>query len=176
MRTSSGLTLVELLAAIGIAALLMVSVTPFIRGLLLDARMTDAVNALVHAVHLARQEAHQDLRDVVICRSITGSSCEPPGNWSSGWIAFINQDRDDPPQVDAGETVLQVTQQPAVAAITSNRRAYALRPFPLRATNGTVVFCDKRGAARARAVIVSYTGRPRASARTAGGQPLTCPP
>jgi type IV fimbrial biogenesis protein FimT len=174
MRTHRGMTLLELLATLAILALLVAWGGPAVRRLLLDARMTAAVNALVHSVHLARQEAHKDLRDVVICRSDTGTSCAAAGDWSSGWIAFINHDRDDPPVVDAGEPVLHAVQSQTSTSIASNRRAYVLRPFPLRATNGTVVFCDERGTASARAVIISYTGRPRVSSRTAGGQPLSC--
>jgi type IV fimbrial biogenesis protein FimT len=175
MRRAAGLTLVELLIAIGIVAMLTTLVTPLSRRLLLDARMTATVNALVHAVHLARQRAQEDLRDVVICRSVDALQCAPPGNWASGWIAFINRDRDDPPAVDHGETVLHVTQSQQLRFIISNRRAYVLRPYALRATNGTIVFCDDRGAAAARAVIVSYTGRPRVASRTASGGMLSCP-
>lgn len=175
MRSAPGMTLVELLAVIGIMAVTLVVGTPFVRTLLLDARMTGAVNGLVHVVHLARQESQRDLRDVVVCRSATAATCAPPGNWSSGWIVFINEDGDDPPQVDPDETILHATQQQALRFITSNRRAYVLRPYSLRATNGTVVFCDERGQPAARAVIISYTGRPRVAARTAGGQPLSCP-
>ena len=175
MRRSPGLTLVELLIAIGIVAVLISLGTPLLRGLLLDARMTAAVNALVHVVHLARQEAQKDLRDVVICRSIDATQCASPGNWSSGWIAFVNRDRDDPPLVDAGEPVLHAVQSQPLRSITSNRRSYVLRPYALRATNGTIVFCDDRGVAGARAVIVSYTGRPRTATRTASGGALSCP-
>jgi hypothetical protein len=41
--------------------------------------------------------------------------------------------------------------------------------------NGTVTFCDTRGPAAARAVIISYTGRPRVSDRGPGRRPLVCP-
>ncbi len=175
MRGAHGLTFIELVIAMGMVAVLVALAVPVTRMLLLEARMTGAVNSLVHVVHLARQEAHQDLRDVVICRSLTGARCAAEGNWATGWLAFINLDRDDPPVVDAGERILHATQQQAVPSIASNRLAYVLRPFPLRATNGTVVFCDERGASRARAVILSYTGRPRVSTRAASRQPLTCP-
>jgi type IV fimbrial biogenesis protein FimT len=175
MRRAAGLTLVELLIAIGVVAVLTTLATSLFRGLLLEARMTSAVNALVHAVHLARQVAQQDLRDVVVCRSLDASQCAPGGNWASGWIAFVNQDRDDPPVVDSGEQVLHAVQDQPLRSIASNRRAYVMRPYALRATNGTVVFCDDRGAEAARAVIVSYTGRPRVARRTAGGGPLSCP-
>ena len=174
MRSSPGFTLLELLATVAVAAIVLASGVPFVRSLVLDARRTSAVNGLVHGIHLARTEAHRDLRDVVVCRSATGSTCAAAGNWASGWIVFVNEDRDDPPQIDGGERVLHVIQRQSVGSITSNRRAYVLRPYALRATNGTVVFCDERGRPAARAVIVSYTGRPRVSTRNASGQPLTC--
>jgi hypothetical protein len=37
-----------------------------------------------------------------------------------------------------------------------------------------VVFCDRRGAAAAKAVIVSYTGRPRVDRLAPDGKPLQC--
>lgn len=169
------MTLLELLAAFAVLAVVLTLAVPSVHGLLLEARMAGSVNSLVHAIHLARQAAHQDLRDVVVCRSISGSSCAPTGDWSSGWLAFVNRDGDDPPVVDPGEPVLHATQRQDLTSIASNRLAYVLRPFPLRATNGTLVFCDERGARGARAIILSYTGRPRVSTRTAGGQPLSCP-
>jgi type IV fimbrial biogenesis protein FimT len=175
MRHARGISLVELLAVAGTLALLVSAAAPMFRALLLDARMTSAVNALVHTTHLARVAAQLELDDVVICRSLTTAECAPPGNWSSGWIAFVNRDRDEPPVVDPGEPILHATGAQALRHIGSNRRAYVLRPFSLRATNGTVVFCDERGARAARAVIVSYTGRPRTSRRTASGGALTCP-
>lgn len=170
-----GATLLELLVAVAVAAVLLGTGVPALRGLVLDARLASATNALVHAVHLARQAAWHRARDVVVCRSTDGARCAAPGDWSSGWIVFENRDGDDPPAVDATEPLLHVTGPLGPARIGSNRRAYVLRPWALRATNGTVVFCDERGVAAARAVIVSYTGRPRVSRRQAGGQPLTCP-
>jgi hypothetical protein len=41
--------------------------------------------------------------------------------------------------------------------------------------NGTIVFCDARGSAHARAIIISHTGRPRVAQRDADGKPLRCP-
>jgi hypothetical protein len=38
----------------------------------------------------------------------------------------------------------------------------------------TFTFCDDRGSPAARAVIISQTGRPRVSNRSAANTPLTC--
>lgn len=175
MRRANGLTLLELLAALALLAVLLVIAVPSFERFLLESRMVSAVNGLVHAVHLARAIAIQQLRPVVVCRSSDGAGCAPAGDWASGWIVFANDDQDDPPAVDPGEPVLHVMQPLTGAAISSNRPAFVLRPPDQRATNGTVTFCDRRGAAAARAVVVSQTGRPRVSTRSASGQPLDCP-
>lgn len=175
MGTRGGFSLVECLLVVALLAVLAGLAAPSLRGLLLDARMTMAVNAAVHAVHAARVLARTGLGDAVLCRSIDAARCAAAGDWSVGWIVFVNGDGDEPPQVDAGERVALV--QPAGTGLTvaSNRAAYVLRPWGLRATNGTLVFCDARGAAAARAVIIGPTGRPRVSRRRAGGAALACP-
>jgi hypothetical protein len=58
--------------------------------------------------------------------------------------------------------------------IVANRPYFELRPLFRRSINGTVVFCDVRGSVAARAVIVSYTGRPRTDNVAADGQRLAC--
>lgn len=175
MRRCRGLTLLEMLVALVVLAVLSGAAIPFMRTLLLEARMTEAVNALVHAIHAARQLAQAEMRDAVVCRSTSALQCAPPGDWSDGWIVFVNRDGDEPPAVDKGEPIVLAHQRGPVLSMTSNRRAYVLHPSYLRATNGTVVFCDERGGDSARAVVVSYTGRPRVSDRSASGKRLACP-
>jgi type IV fimbrial biogenesis protein FimT len=58
--------------------------------------------------------------------------------------------------------------------IVGNRPLFEFRPLLRRSTNGTVVFCDRRGTPAARAVIVSYTGRPRVDQVDPDGKPLVC--
>ena len=58
--------------------------------------------------------------------------------------------------------------------ITANRRAFSLRSTDLRATNGTILFCDKTGRAKPRALIISYTGRPRVAYANRKGQAYVC--
>ena len=59
-------------------------------------------------------------------------------------------------------------------SIVGNRPYFDFRPIMRRSTNGTLVFCDERGPAAARAVIVSYTGRPRVDTVAADGARLVC--
>jgi type IV fimbrial biogenesis protein FimT len=175
MSRSPGYTLIELLVTLALCALLVALAAPAFADLVLDARLTATVNRLVHGMHLAHQEALKSGMDVVLCRSPSGRQCDHTAEWTSGVIVFLNRDRDDPPRVDANEPVLQVEGRLPVGAILANRRAFVFRPFGLRSVNGTLTVCDRRGNRRARAVVVSYTGRPRASAAAKADGASKCP-
>ena len=171
----SGISFLELLVVVAVTGLLLSTGVPGFLALVQDNRRAAAVNRLVHAFHLARGEAIKRARYVSLCKTGGGQDCaggQVP--WSGGWIAFVNENRDEPPRVDAGEAVLLREPPLAHVEVTGNRNAFTFRPFHQRSTNGTLVFCDSRGAASARAVIVSHTGRPRVSDRAAGGGPLRC--
>ena len=87
---------------------------------------------------------------------------------------FNNRDRDQPPQLDPGEPVLQVHTVGENVRITANRRGFTLRATQKRATNGTIVVCDSAGRVRPRALVVSYTGRPRVALENPRGEPYQC--
>jgi len=170
----AGFTLLELLIALAILAVLLAVAVPGFTGLVLDSRLTAAVNRIVHGIHVARHEALKTGHDVVLCRSASGRQCTEAGDWRGGLIIFVNRDRDDPPRVDAGEAILQAEGALPLAAVLANRRAFVFRPWS-RSVNGTFTFCDRRGTAHARAVVVSYTGRPRAVSAAAADGALNCP-
>jgi len=172
---SSGLTLIELLATLTLLVILTTTGIPAFTDLILDMRMTAQVNRFVHGIHLAKQAAHTYGADVALCKSMDGRQCNRGIDWRDGWIVFVNENRDRPPRVDPGEPVLEVSPPFASGHITANRAEFIFRPFVTRSTNGTLTFCDRRGADRSRAVIVSYTGRPRIANVGPGNQRLVCP-
>lgn len=170
-----GLTLLELLVGVALSLLVLGWAVPSFTGLVMNARRTAELNDFVTAVHLARSETIKRGQDVVLCKSADGLSCGGADvDWHDGWLVFPNPDRDDPPQPDPGEPRLRVHRPAPSLRITANRNAFVHRPFGSRATNGTVTFCDARGPVHARAVVVSYTGRPRTSETRPDGGPLVC--
>ena len=175
MQNQAGISLLELLLVSLLAGVLAALGIPAFSNLLLEADMVSQVNGYVHGMHVARQEAEKYGADVALCRSIDGKNCSHAQPWESGFIVFVNRDRDDPPQVDAGETLLQATPGYPGGVITANRNAFVFRPFGKRSVNGTLSFCDRRGSGAAKSVIVSYTGRPRAAAADAASNQLRCP-
>jgi type IV fimbrial biogenesis protein FimT len=85
-----GLTLVELIVAVAIAAILVGVAIPSFFNLIADNRLTALTNELVTDMHYARSEAVTRELPVTICASEDGESCSGRNDWSSGWIVFTD--------------------------------------------------------------------------------------
>ena len=170
-----GFTLWELLCVLAIAGIITAWGVPGFRSFLLDARRTANVNGFVVAVQLSRSEAAKRGMPVVLCKTLDRRVCAgSERRFDSGWMVFVNTDEARPPNRGPDEELLYFHAPKTAASITANRRLFEFRPFGWRSTNGTVTFCDARGNTQARAVIVSYTGRPRVAAEGPGGRTLLC--
>jgi type IV fimbrial biogenesis protein FimT len=169
-----GFTLYELLLTLALLAIVAGLAIPSFANIIANGRLRTEVAALFDAVHLARTESILRRSVVSICPSLDGASCTAALDWSGGWIMFNNRDRDEPPAVDAGEPVLQAHRVGPDVRITANRRGFTLRATELRATNGTLVVCDPAGRVTPRALVVSYTGRPRVALRDRRGNAYAC--
>ncbi len=173
-RTRAGFTLYELLMTLGLAAVIVTLGLPSFGSIVASSRIRAETSALVDAVYLARKDSIVRRRAVTICPSLDGLNCDPHNEWSTGWIRFVNTDRDDPPVRDANEPVLRYHIVEPGILIVANRRGFTLRSTELRATNGTLIVCDARERAEARAIVVSYTGRPRVAWQDSAGKPYDC--
>jgi len=98
-RRLRGVTLVEVLIALCIAAVLLASAVPGFQGALERLRLTTTTNELVLAVYLARAEATARHARVAITPQVAN-------NWASGWYVFL--DANDNGLLDAGESVVRV--------------------------------------------------------------------
>ncbi|MDJ0750532.1 MAG: GspH/FimT family pseudopilin [Woeseiaceae bacterium] len=174
-HTTQGFTLYELLLTMSLAAILVSTAVPAFGIYIAKSRQSVEINALFHAVHRARKASIMRRKVVSICPSRDGRQCGTIDDWSSGWLLFENTDADDPPRVDAGEPLLATHPVDAAVAIDANRRGFTLRATVKRATNGTLIVCDRSGRAAPRALVVSYTGRPRIARERPDGSPYICP-
>ena len=94
----SGFTLIELMIAIAVAAVLITLATPHFRLLIQNNRLSSAANDFVSALNLARAEAVKRGVVVFICRTddpqATPPACQRAnnalhdGNWSNGWLIY----------------------------------------------------------------------------------------
>ena len=173
-RDNGGFTLFELLLTVALIGILATVSVPAFSTMLARSRQVTEINSLFHAIHLARKESIRRRQVMTVCASSDGRSCLPDTDWSSGWILFNNTDRDSPPQVDPGESIVRAHTVGESIRITANRRAFTLRATYRRATNGTFVVCDREDRVPPRALVISYTGRPRVAAERPDGTAYSC--
>jgi len=173
--TLQGFSLFELIVTVSLVAVVLTLGLPSFGGIIANHRLRVEVNALFHAVHLARKESIVRRRVVTLCPTRDGVACERDLDWSTGWMMFVNRDRNGDAQRDPDEPILQQFEVNPANRVVANRMSFSLRSTELRATNGTLIFCDRTKRAAARALVISYTGRPRVSRTDRRGRPYKCP-
>ncbi|MHB8536194.1 MAG: GspH/FimT family pseudopilin [Sulfuricaulis sp.] len=172
----AGMSLYDLIVTSAIASVLGVSAISM-GDLVQDTRMTAAVNQMMGHLSLARSESIKRQATVVLCKSSDGATCTDDDGWQNGWIIFADNNNND--VADADETLIRV-QQPLHTKLklrygeTGRYRYLRYKPDGQAWPVATFSFCDTRGAAKAKAVIVYWTGRPRVSTKTSEGKPLRC--
>jgi type IV fimbrial biogenesis protein FimT len=143
-------------------------------------RMTGAVNSLVTTLHLARNEAITRRERAVLCPSVEGRTCRDNSAnstaWEDGYLLYIDHNANS--EFDADDTLVWVAS--AIEGLHIRSSAHRdhvtfLASGMASGTNVTFTFCDKGGRSMPRAVVVSNSGRPRASTRGAGGSAIVCP-
>ena len=171
---ATGFSLYEVLVTLALIAVLVGLAIPSFAGMAARSRIAVEIDALFHAIHLARKESIMRRQVVSICPSSDGDTCGSRLDWQTGWIMFNNRDFDSPPQRDPGEPLLRVHFVADQVMIAANRRTFTLRATQKRATNGTFVVCDRLERAAPKALVISYTGRPRVATHTTRGDPYDC--
>lgn len=175
MKRSSGLTLTELVATLGIAAILASLAAPAFSAMLKDNRLTVALNDFVAALNLARSEAIKRGARVTLCKSAPPhEECAGDGGWEQGWIAF--EDPNDSGARDSGEDIIRVhdplepgldlSGNTPVAGYISYVNTGVTRLTGGGFQAGTLRLCDDRG--KGRSIAINSLGRPRVSEDASG--------
>jgi len=177
----SGFTLLEMMTAISVAAIVLALGIPNMRQFMWNSAMTSAANDLVIAITTARAEAVKSRTQTIMCFARSPNATTPAcdGTSADGWIVFV--DSNSNAGVDAGEQVL-IRHDPLPAHITAklnpstNGRYRAFAPTGFPRSIGTlgnpitsVVLCDHRGnsseygetQSTARGITIGVTGRAR---------------
>lgn len=105
---SQGMTLIELITAMLVLAILVGMAVPSFRDFAANSRTTAVTSDLVTALNLARNEAIRRSSPVVACASTDQATCSTDKDWTAGWIVFADPDGDG--IVGAG-SLLQTWQQ-----------------------------------------------------------------
>ncbi len=173
-KPAYGLTLFSLLVTLLLISTLAGLALPAFGEIVARSRIHAEVNALFHAVHLARKESILRRHAVSLCPTAGETQCSPTTDWSEGWILFGNDNDDSPPRLDPGEPVLMRHAVDKHTRIAANRPGFTLRATVKRATNGTFVVCDSAARVPPVFLIVSFTGRPRVAPLTGAHEASGC--
>jgi type IV fimbrial biogenesis protein FimT len=168
MRYEYGVTLLETMMTVSIAAVVAVTAVPGMVELVRDARRDASVVDMVSFLNYARSEAIVLGHRVTLCPSEDGVSCLGLPLWEMGWIAFADRDGDG--AVDVDETVLRIHGTlPPSNTLRGGRRQITYQSTGFSAGyNDTLELCDDRGNLKAKSVVVSMQGRVRVKLGAAG--------
>lgn len=172
-RRDAGFTLVEAIASLAVLAILVTVGLPSFARLRERQQSATVISALVTHMQLARMAAVTYRDAAIMCPSGDMAACDAAGDWSLGWIVFVDRDGDRRP--DPGDRILRghgPVPRGIVLKGTRGRQQLRYQPDGRSAgSNLTIHVCNRNGE-KAGAVVVNNGGRPRIE-RPAPGTP--CP-
>jgi type IV fimbrial biogenesis protein FimT len=159
---AAGFTIIELMVALAVLAILVTLIAPNFNDATLSARLNGFASSLVASAQVARSEAIKRNATIALCTSTDGETCDGSGDWEQGWIV-VNQ---------ATGTVFQYQQAlPAEFRVTETGGAdlvdflgtvVGMNPAALTVCRATPVGSEER------VVTISGTGAVYVSITTVG--------
>jgi type IV fimbrial biogenesis protein FimT len=194
MKKYSGFTLIELMITLVVVGILLMVGVPSLKTFMQSNQLVAASNELWSSLHLARSEAFKLDTRVSICDSSDGKTCALKGDWSKGWIVFVDANGDlagtgAPCTAPSTDCLLRVHEGIAdsllsVSGIDANSKVIKSFTFTARgmpkdtsgiSQSGVFSVCSFDSSSNvigSRAVVLSLSGRVRVSDNAAV---ISCP-
>lgn len=140
-RPEDGFTLVELMIAVAVMAVLIAAAVPSFVSIFNGNRLTAISNELAASLQSARMEALRRGQRVILCNSADGSACTAVGTaaWT-GWLVFAdvnsNGNREGAEPVLRWDPIRAPLQVRASPAISDGNSRVVFRPDGLAYSNG----------------------------------------
>ena len=195
-RSNLGITLIELIVTMSMAAILIAFGVPSVNKLIKDNRITSNVANVLSSLSLTRSEAIKRGARVTICiANATFDQCSTTRKWKDGWIVFVDPVIGDGLgiHIDSDSDIIQVFQGLDGSQTTLETPGLALEQTHISFLgdgigydqtggigNRTFVLCDDRALTEnkkyARKIIVDPRGRARSilASEDGGAAVLTC--
>lgn len=167
---SRGFTLVEMMVAVAVLAILLSIGMPAFGGLIDNQRLDSSVNSLLRSVQFTRSEAVRQNRHVTMAPL--------DGRWEVGWVIFIDEDGNG--AFDSGEPLLREERLGGVNPVRANANIASYVRYNRQGESellnggfqsGTFTFCSGRAGAKGRQLIINRVGRARVQHAEASGCP-----
>ncbi|WP_395340946.1 GspH/FimT family pseudopilin [Ningiella sp. W23] len=160
-KRQAGVTLLEMMITLAVAAILLTVVAPNIQSILTSNRITAEINETSALLQFARYTAIDEQSQVVVCPSSNFATCN--NDWNNPKIVFLDLNGNG--SRDGAEELLQSSQ----AISGGNKMTSSQNLVEFNESGGTtaaadIVLCPKNNDAKfARGLIVSLQGRTRLS-------------
>lgn len=183
MMKQRGVTLIELLYTLGVAAILLGIGVPSFVDQLRSSRMHASTQSLLGGLYVARSEAVKQRARVTLCRSTVEAAPTCAGD-GDGYAVFVNMDDDASFDPGAGDTLVRndLWLRPGLSVLNDGLTdyvTYVSSGFTREIGGGTLagdlVFCDARGNDAARVLRLPATGRPQVVAHSEVAGAPSCP-
>lgn len=167
-KTTIGATLIELLMAALVLAVLGTLAVPAFGTLLERSRVQAADQAFVAALHFAREAAVRSGARTLVCPSVDGTHCIDDGHWEAGWVVAIDRDRDGQPDTgpllrgdhDSTNRIPQGATRLRLQSSVGRPRVVFQPDGSAGGSNVTLLIC-RPGGQSGRGIVVSNSGRIR---------------
>ena len=177
----AGFTMIELMFAIAVLAVLVGIGLPNMQDFVRNSRMSGAANDIISDFNFARSEAVKRRVPVTLCKTVDGTACNTSATTEfSRWIVFVDdadpalvQGTDGNGAIDGAEVILRDRELPESITVKATngqiRATFLPTGFPRIETANVnrFVLCDVRGNetsvggdSAARAIEILPTGRP----------------
>jgi type IV fimbrial biogenesis protein FimT len=103
-RAGRGFTLIEIMIALIIFAVLLSAALPAYRDWIAAQQLANYAHFIADTLDLARSEAIKHGYRVNLCKTRDGLQCADDGGWEQGWLLFVDENHSG--QVDDDEAVL----------------------------------------------------------------------
>jgi len=162
-RALRGLTLIELLMALTVLAIVTGMAMPAFASLVRGNRLASSFNLLLSTLQLARSQAIQSRTMVVVCPGDPAHGCTGNSDWHDGWIVVLRPNASGQP--DARSRIVAVQQPlPDGIRIQSSRSRQRVQYRPdgsARGSNLSLRLCLPGQSIAERALVVNNGGRAR---------------
>lgn len=138
-KPTQGFSLIELMVAIAILAILASIAAPAMQNMIVQSRLTSQTNELISAVQFARGEAIKRNQRIRLCSAASAGATACGGSWAH-WVVL-----------NANNTVLRQGSLPSTLKLSSTLNANTLEFLPTGLntvtpdSNDTLVLCSPTG-------------------------------
>lgn len=169
-----GFNLIELVTVLSVSLIALGIGLPLFGSVHASLQQRATINQWMSTLASARIAAVERGSNVVACPS-SGDTCVATSFWQDGWIVFEDVNRNT--RRDAGEPILLVMPaEPGIRIATNAGRQHIRYRLDgsSEGSNATITFCDRRGAGKARTLVINNAGRIRSGAATPAQAAVAC--